>query len=242
MTRVLIIVNDVDSKPRRLLPHLIDNHIEFDVRIGPGPDGRRREIPGPEAAAEYDGFVYLGGGLMPNETERAPWLETEAALVRAAWEADRPQLGICLGGQLLAHVFGGTVQAETGAPEKGATEIRFSPEAASDPVFGKIGPAAHFIESHVDRITGLPESAVLLGSSELCEIQAFRIGRAWGMQFHPEASAESVKSWDAASLAKLGFDKDSLIAEAARVEEESARSAQALFDGFAEEVIRTAAD
>lgn len=237
MARILIIVNDVDSQPRRLLPRLIDHHIEFDLRIGPGPDGTFNDIPGPDVVDDYDGFVYLGGGYMPDETDRAPWLKREAELVRAAWDADKPQLGICLGGQLLAHVAGGTVKAKTGAPEKGATEITFTADAADDPVFGKVGPKTHFIESHVDRITQLPESAQLLGSSELCEIQAFRIGRSWGMQFHPEASADSVHGWEADGLAKLGFDKGTLVEHADRVEEDSARNAQALFDGFAREVI-----
>ena len=89
----------------------------------------------------------------------------------------------------------------------------------------------------MDRITQLPESAQLLGSSELCEIQAFRIGRSWGMQFHPEASADSVRGWEADGLAKLGFDKGTIVEHADRVEEDSARNAQALFDGFAREVI-----
>lgn len=236
MSRVLMIVNDVDSKPRRLIPRLIDHHIDIDLRVAPGPDGTWNDVPGPEAVEAYDGFVYLGGGLMPDETDRAPWLANEAALARAALEADKPQLGICLGGQLLAHIGGGEVKAQTGAPEKGATAITMTPAAASDPVFGQLSAATHFIESHVDRITALPPAATLLASSELCEIQAFRLGRAWGMQFHPEASAEAVRGWNAEKLAELGFDKDTLIAEADRVEADSARNAQALFDAFAREV------
>ena len=58
------------------------------------------------------------------------------------------------------------------------------------------------------------------------------------MQFHPEASADSVRGWDADALAALGFDKDTLIAAADEVEAASARDAQALFDAFAAEVIR----
>lgn len=239
MTRVLMIVNDIDSQPRRLLPRLIAHHIDVDIRIGPGRDGTWNAVPGPEAVGAYDGFVYLGGGLMPDETDRAPWLADEAALAQAALEADKPQLGICLGGQLLAHITGGEVRAQTGAPEKGATAITMLPAAVEDPVFGQVSRRTHFIESHVDRITALPPEATLLASSELCEIQAFRVGRSWGMQFHPEASAESVRGWEADKLAALGFDKDTLVAEADAVEATSARDAQALFDAFAQEVIGT---
>lgn len=40
-----------------------------------------------------------------------------------------------------------------------------------------------------------------------CPYQAFRVGeRAWGVQFHPEATADRVRSWDAARLGARGLD------------------------------------
>ena len=111
MTRLLVIVNDIDSQPGLLTRWMISENVEFDLRIG-GVSA----LPGPSELDAYDGLIMLGGGYMPDETDRAPWLADEAELVRHALDTDLPQLGICLGGQLIAHVIGGDVRAQTGAP------------------------------------------------------------------------------------------------------------------------------
>jgi hypothetical protein len=40
----------------------------------------------------------------------------------------------------------------------------------------------------------LPAGAVELARSRVC-VQAFRLGRAWGVQFHPEVRQEQVEAW-----------------------------------------------
>ena len=227
MTRLLVIVNDIDSQPGLLTRWMISENVEFDLRIG-GVSA----LPGPSELDAYDGLVMLGGGYMPDETDRAPWLADEAELVRRALETDLPQFGICLGGQLIAHVIGGDVRAQTGAPEKGYTRIDTTAEAAADPVFSAIRPRTSFVESHVDRIVSLPEEATLLARSEACEFQAFRVGRAWGTQFHPESTRANIERWDAEKLQTLGFDKDTLLEEAMELGPESERDSKALFSAF----------
>jgi GMP synthase (glutamine-hydrolysing) len=160
MTRLLVIVNDIESQPGLLTRWMISENVEFDLRIG-----GVSPLPAPSELDAYDGLIMLGGGYMPDETDRAPWLADEAALVRRALATDLPQFGICLGGQLIAHVIGGDVRAQTGAPEKGYTRIDTTAEAAADPVFSAIRPRTSFVESHVDRIVALPEEATLLATS-----------------------------------------------------------------------------
>src|SRR4029079_12411725 len=41
----------------------------------------------------------------------------------------------------------------------------------------------------------LPPGAVHLASTPVCRHQAFRIGRAFGLQFHPELERESIAVW-----------------------------------------------
>jgi GMP synthase-like glutamine amidotransferase len=161
MTRLLVIVNDIESQPGLLTRWMISENVEFDLRIG-----GVSHPAGPAELDAYDGLIMLGGGYMPDETDRAPWLADEAELVRRALATDLPQFGICLGGQLIAHVIGGDVRAQTGAPEKGYTRIDTTAEAAADPVFSAIRPRTSFVESHVDRIVALPEEATLLATSE----------------------------------------------------------------------------
>ncbi|MFE4732151.1 type 1 glutamine amidotransferase [Brevibacterium sp. NPDC056726] len=225
--RVLVIVNDVDSPPGKFADWLAEAGIDADVRVAPEVG-----VPEPTELDRVDGLILLAGGLMPDETDRAPWLRGEADLVRRALDHDLPQLGVCLGGQLIAHVAGGTVQAQSGTPEKGYTWIDLTEAAAEDPVFSAVSARPAFLESHVDRIVDLPAEAVLLATSPACRIQAFRIGRAWGTQFHPEATAQNISRWDEEKLAKLGFNKDTLEREAEEREGDSLVEAKRLFTAF----------
>lgn len=227
MTRLLVIVNHIESQPGLLTQWMISENIEFDLRIG----GVSR-LPEPSALSDYDGLIMLGGGYMPDDTDRAPWLEVEARLSQHALETDLPQFGICLGGQLIAQVIGGDVRAQTGAPEKGYTWIDMTEHAAQDPVFSAIGNRAAFVESHVDRIVDLPPEATLLATSTVCRFQAFRIGNAWGTQFHPESTGQNIRNWDADKLQELGFNKETLLEQAEERGEDSQRDAKALLTAF----------
>ena len=149
----------------------------------------------PDALAD-DGLVVLGGDMSAMDDEEYPWLVDIRHLLRQAVELGRPALGICLGGQLLARTFGGTVVRGDRGVEAGAVRIRWRSEAATDPLFG--GLPAPFVSAacHRDMIESLPATAVWLGDSEMYPHQAFRVGPlAWGVQFHPEASLAGYRHW-----------------------------------------------
>jgi GMP synthase-like glutamine amidotransferase len=168
---------------------------------------------------EHDGVLVLGGGYLPDDDERAPWLSPTRALVAEAVERGAPVFGICLGGQLLAQVAGGTVRGEHGEPEFGSTPLTVRAEAGADPLFARLPERVTAVEHHQDAVTALPPGAAWLMSSERCPYQAFRVGeRAWGVQFHPEAGADRVRSWDADRLRARGLDPVELSRRAERDE------------------------
>ena len=203
--RLALIENDPDSGPGRLIDWFPTATV---VRVHAG-----EKVP---AATDFDGFVLLGGGFMPDADDVAPWLPAERDLTEAAVATGTPLLGICLGAQLLAHTCGGAVRAAYGLPEKGVTPLRVSPAAAADPVFAGLPGQVIAIESHQDQITQLPPDAAWLMSSRRVLHQAFRVGRsAWGVQFHPEASGQRVQSWSDDSIRSRGFDPEQVRAEAA---------------------------
>jgi GMP synthase-like glutamine amidotransferase len=206
--RVVVVQNTERSGPGRLLDWLAEEGI--DAVLLPGADlpdhpsaAARPSAAGPPVArsrtrmdlppGDVDGLVLLGGNLMPDDDERAPFLARERALVREALEDDVPVLGICLGAQLLAHVAGGEVTAKSGETERGSCAIELLPAAADDPLFAGFSGDGELrmFQNHEDSITTLPPDAVHLATSEACRVQAFRIGGvAWGVQFHPEATAD----------------------------------------------------
>ncbi|GAA4936295.1 hypothetical protein GCM10023237_68390 [Streptomyces coeruleoprunus] len=107
---------------------------------------------------------------------------------------------------------GGTVRARHGTPEVGSTPLTLRPEADDDSLFAGLPRRVNAIQRHVDAITALPPGAAWLVSGEHCPYQAFRVGkRAWGVQFHPEAGADTIRRWDPARLREHGFDPDALV-------------------------------
>lgn len=228
--RVLAVQNASPSGPRRLQTWLEEDGVAVDVVMG--------SAGLPDDLAGYDGLVLLGGGLMPDDDERAPWLAQERRLARQAIDADLPTLGVCLGGQLLAHVAGGEVRASFGPKERGATAITTSAEGQADPVLGALGTGASMIENHQDMITALPPGAVLLASSDAVAHQAFRLGaHVRGLQFHPEVGADDLARWEEPTDPAPDDRPLAELVDAARaVDEQNTRVSRALAAAFAGEV------
>jgi GMP synthase-like glutamine amidotransferase len=151
--------------------------------------------PLPADLAGYSALVVLGGDMGANDDERAGWLPQLRQLLAEAVRIELPTLGVCLGGQLLAAATGGRVRtAET--PEYGSQLVAKRQAAAADPLFREVPITPDVLQWHVDEISQLPPGAVLLASSPVCEVQAFRLGRlAWGLQFHIETTPEIVALW-----------------------------------------------
>ena len=203
------------------------------------------EIPGEELGSTaldgVHGLVLLGGGFMPGDDDRAAWLPLERSLTARALTDELPLLGICLGAQLIAHVAGGRVVRDHGEPERGSCPVRLTAATAGDPLLAGLPQAFPAIQNHADQIVELPPDAVLLATSEVCRVQAFRVGAAaWGVQFHPEAAASRLASWDGTALAGEGFDLAALRRTAAVVEPQSVEVARVMARRFAAEVSRRA--
>jgi GMP synthase (glutamine-hydrolysing) len=184
------------------------------------------------SARDYAAIVLMGGEMHARDDEGFPYLAREVELLRDAVEHDVPVLGICLGGQLLARSLGAEVRP-SGALEGGWISISPVVEVDGDPVLGHLtGPMGVF-SWHVD-IFDLPDGATQLATGEVTEQQAFRYGKAWGLQFHPEVDGELFATWLAAhpALEMTEEEKERLRAEVRAGSERSAAFIAQLFDGF----------
>lgn len=141
----------------------------------------------------FAGVIVMGGPMGANDTGEFAWLRPELALIGEAASAGCPVWGVCLGAQLLAAAMGGRVW--TGPrPEVGVCDVDLTPAARDDPVFGGLTGPLPTLQWHADTF-GLPAGAVLLASSAMYPNQAFRVGRAYGIQFHVEVTAGLAAEW-----------------------------------------------
>jgi GMP synthase-like glutamine amidotransferase len=178
-------------------------------------------LPDPTA---FDVVVSLGSDWSVYWPRVAEQVAGEAALLRAAVGARVPVLGICFGGQVLAHALGGTV-VRAPTPEVGWFEV--------DSDVPDLIPVGPYLQWHWDRFVPPP------GSTELARnaagSQAFVLGTALGVQFHPEATPTMLRLWSAGVTGTLdGTDVHpaDVVAEAERRATEAAARADHLVQTF----------
>jgi GMP synthase (glutamine-hydrolysing) len=184
------------------------------------------------SASDYTAIVVMGGEMHALDDANFPYLAREVELLQDAVAHDVPVLGICLGGQLLARALGADVRP-AGLLEGGWVPISPVNGVAGDPVLGHLERPTGVFSWHVD-IFDLPAGATQLATGEVTEQQAFRHGRTWGLQFHPEVDGELFESWLAAHPALVMDVKAArrLRAEVYEGSEQSRAFIEQLFDGF----------
>jgi GMP synthase-like glutamine amidotransferase len=145
--------------------------------------------PLPDAGA-VDMLVVLGGPMGVGDDE--PWLRAERELLREVLATGGQVVGVCLGAQQLAAALGADVQAHD-RPEVGWFPVEAT-DAATETCFGALPDEYPVLHWHGDRFA-VPAAATLTATSEACRTQAFvgADGRALGLQFHLEATPESVQ-------------------------------------------------
>lgn len=196
-----------------------------------------RYVEAPQADAAMmealspDLLVVLGGPLGANDEQDYPFIGAELRLLEKRLEHNRPTLGICLGGQLMARALGAAV-----APAVRA-EVGWSPLALT--VSGETSVLRHFGDAPVFHWHGdafdLPEHGVPLASTPDCPHQAFSVGaNILGLQFHPEVTARGLESWYVGHYRAMQApgcpDVNTLRADAARHGETLERNAAKFLD------------
>lgn len=165
---------------------------------------RRRAVAPSDAVAPL--VVVMGGPMGVYEADRYPFLEEEKRLLAERLENGRPNLGICLGAQLLAAAAGARVYPGAPGMVLGVLPVTLSPEALADPLFAGFDERFETVHWHADTFDRVPGS-VVLASSARYDNEAFRVGHSYGLQFHPELDEATFAQWVRESprdLARVG--------------------------------------
>jgi GMP synthase (glutamine-hydrolysing) len=144
---------------------------------------------------EWSGILVGGGPFNYSDPQRKKspvQLRVEADLRRlldAVVGGDFPLLGACYGLSALGIHQGGTV-ARRHAEPVGCARITLTADGRDDPLTGGLPGAFDAFTGHKEAIGRLPGHAVLLATSPVCPVQAFRVGsNVYATQFHPELDA-----------------------------------------------------
>lgn len=158
---------------------------------------------------DSDILVTLGGPMGAYQRSEYPWIDAEMGLLYRHLHSDRPLLAICLGAQILAQSLGARVA-------QGKSEIGWAPieltEAGRHSVLKRTGdqgiPVLHWHGDACD----LPAGAQRLASTPRCENQAFSIGSALAVQFHPEVRACDFERWLVGNAGQIAAMRDHSVA------------------------------
>jgi GMP synthase (glutamine-hydrolysing) len=163
----------------------------------------------PGAAGTYDAVMAFGGSMHPDEDELHDWLADEEAYLQEVLADRVPAVGVCLGAQMLARAAGARVEPAR-APEVGWLDVELTPAGRADPVLGVLPPRFEAFQWH--RYTfGIPAGGEELARSEVCT-QAFRLDRAWGLQFHAEVTGSMIRDWAEEDPGELPMAAEDLLA------------------------------
>ena len=181
---VLIILHQENSSPGRVGQALNNLGYPLDIRRPRFGD------PLPETMDAHAGAAIFGGPQSANDED--DYIRRETDWIGVPLRDNKPFLGICLGAQMMArHLGAGVFPHPQGCAEVGYYPIR--PTAAGL----EICPdwPGHVYQWHREGFE-LPAGAELLAEGENgFNVQAFRYGAGYGIQFHPEVTHAMMHRW-----------------------------------------------
>ena len=191
--QILVVLHQELSTPGRVGRLLRERGYHLDIRrpcIGE---------PLPTHLDAHDGVVIFGGPMSANDD--LDFIKREIDFIGTVLKADKPYLGLCLGGQMMARHLGERVyQHHEGRAEMGYYPI--APTPAGDALCKTAFPRRVY-QWHREGFD-LPRGAQLLASGDDFEVQACQLGKAFAFQFHPEVTYAMICRWTVKAAERMG--------------------------------------
>jgi GMP synthase (glutamine-hydrolysing) len=190
---VCIVLHQERSDPGHVGQWFRRNGYTLDVRKP------RYGDPLPATLERHCGAVVFGGPMSANDKDE--FISRETEWIGVALKEDKPFLGICLGAQMLANHLG----AKVGFHAEEMAEIGYYPLITTDEG-GRLGRFPdHVYQWHREGFE-LAHGARLLATSQgPYPNQAFGVGAAIGVQFHPEITYAQVHRWTSGTSSRLAM-------------------------------------
>jgi GMP synthase (glutamine-hydrolysing) len=180
---ILIILHQERSTPGRVGYAL--------QRLGYRLDVRRPRFgdPLPSTLHDHSAAIIFGGPMSANDED--DFIRREIDWIAVPLKEDKPFLGICLGAQMCARTLGARVFLH---PE-GQVEIGYYPIRPTPAGLAVVNPWPEQVYEWHREGFDLPDGAELLAEGDMFEVQAFRHGRSYALQFHPDVTHATMHRW-----------------------------------------------
>tara|TARA_B100001057_G_scaffold364458_1_gene367287 strand:+ start:3241 stop:3927 length:687 start_codon:yes stop_codon:yes gene_type:complete len=178
----LIVVHQKRSSTGDVGRKLINRGYKLDIR---------RPVFGeklPDTMDNHDLAVIYGGP--PSANDDMDYIKYEVDWISKVLKDDKPFLGICLGGQMLAKNLGGEIKrSQDHSIEVGFYDLK--PKGIGHKIFKH---QKTFFQWHREGFR-TPQNCEVLAEGDRFRENAFRYGKAYGIQFHPEVNLKMHSMW-----------------------------------------------
>ena len=160
-------------------------------KLGYALDVRRPRFgdPLPATLREHAGAIIFGGPMSANDKD--DFISREISWISTAFKEEKPFLGICLGAQMCARALGGRVFPHP----QGKAEVGYYPIRPTPAGLSLVDPWPEQVYQWHREGFDLPAGAELLAEGDMFEVQAFRYGRTFALQFHPDVTHAMMHRW-----------------------------------------------
>jgi GMP synthase (glutamine-hydrolysing) len=180
---ILIVLHQEHSTPGRIGHALGQFGFPLDVRRPRFGEAL------PPTLQDHAAAIIFGGPMSANDQD--DFIRREIDWISVPLKEQKPFLGICLGAQMCARALGGRVFAHPqGQAEIGYYPIR--PTAAGRAV---ADPWPEQVYQWHREGFDLPAGAELLAEGDMFQVQAFRFGKSYALQFHPDVTHLMMHKW-----------------------------------------------
>ena len=189
-----------------------------------------KKIP---AADPFDLFIVGGTPISIYEADKHDFLTKEIMYLERILKTDRPILGICGGGQLLARLLGAQVKKNP-AMEIGGYKVKLTSAGRQSRFFKDFPGEFRVFQWHGDTFD-LPAGDKLLVLGKNCKNQAFAHKKSLALQFHLETTSEAVDKWVEQyrdELQRINKTEIQVVNEFRLIEEQTKKLAYLLIDNF----------
>jgi GMP synthase (glutamine-hydrolysing) len=182
---------------------------------------------------DFDALIVGGTPVSVYDADKHPFLARELEYLSGAVRLNKPCLGICGGGQLLAKVLGAQVKRNP-VMEIGGYRVKLTSAGKGSRFFEGFPSEFPVFQLHGDTFD-IPKHGEFLVEGDLCKNQAFSFKKSLAVQFHLEVDSSTAGKWADEykdDLLQVGKTRDQVVKECRRSEKEMKRLAILFLDNF----------